>query len=103
MLGPTLFHIPLEELFFFVIQTYGVSLLYMIISKPTFHPVHLPHTNSLRSKTFVEKFGRIIGIVGQLFLIGSILKGALLIRNGGLGTYLGLIVVWAFPFLLLLW
>lgn len=75
----------------------------MIISKPTFHPVHLPHTNTLRPPTFADKHARIIGLAGQLFLLGGIVKGILLIRNAGLGTYMGLIVVWAFPFLLLLW
>jgi hypothetical protein len=36
--GPTLLDIPLEEVFFFVIQTYNTTLLYLILSKPTFQP-----------------------------------------------------------------
>ena len=29
--------------------------------------------------------------------------GARLVKTGGRGTYMGLIILWAFPFLLLLW
>lgn len=41
VLGPTLFDIPIEELFFFFIQTYITSLLYLLLAKPVFHPAHV--------------------------------------------------------------
>lgn len=104
VLGPVLFRIPVEELFFFFIQTYDVSLLYLILSRPTFHPAclrtekrHTQHT------TFVQQHERFLGIAGQVFLLTTLAKGAHLVYSGGLGTYLGLIIIWAFPFLLLLW
>lgn len=96
VLGPTLYSIPLEELFFFIIQTYDVSLLYIIFTRPTFYPAHLPHRRS---------FNRNVGIgrLGQLLFAVTLLEGIYLVKNGGLGTYMGLIIIWAFPFLLLLW
>lgn len=96
VLGPTLYSIPLEELFFFVIQTYDVSLLYIIFTRPTFYPAHLPHRRS-------NKRNASLGPLGQVFLSLTLLKGIHLVKNGGLGTYMGLIIIWAFPFLLLLW
>jgi 15-cis-phytoene synthase/lycopene beta-cyclase len=96
VLGPTLYSIPLEELFFFVIQTYDVSLLYIIFSRPTFYPAYLPHK---RSSNALNTLGPLV----QIGFAASIWKGIQLIKNGGVGTYMGLIIVWAFPFLLLLW
>lgn len=96
IIGPKFFDIPLEELFFFVIQTYNTTLLYLLLSKPTFHPIYLRHEEkSDRWKYF--KLG------GQLLLTVGIKKGINYIKEGKEGTYLGLILVWALPFLLLLW
>lgn len=99
ILGPTFFQIPLEELFFFFIQTYDVSLLYMIYSKATFYPAYLPR-KSLQSDGLVASLA---GTFGQILLWIATVQGARLIEDGGPGTYLGLIVSWSFPFLLLLW
>ena len=96
VLGPTLFSIPLEELFFFVIQTYDVSLLYIIFSRPTFYPAYLPHE---RPSSALKSVGPLV----QVVFAASMWKGVHLIKNGGVGTYMGLIIIWAFPFLLLLW
>jgi len=96
VLGPTFFSIPLEELFFFVIQTYDVSLLYIIFSRPTFYPAYLPHK---RSSNALNTLGPLV----QVVFAASIWKGVQLIKSGGVGTYMGLIIIWAFPFLLLLW
>lgn len=104
MLGPTLFSIPAEELFFFVIETYLVCFLYHVVSKPTFHPIYLQNNSTTPGGRGISKRkGRIYGLGGILFLCGGIIKAFLLIREGRLGTYMGLIVIWAFPFLLLLW
>lgn len=96
VIGPTLFSIPAEELFFFVIQTYNTSLLYLILSKPVFHPSYLPS-------------GAGNGNAKRGLNVGHVLLGALILAGGGLiwtgqeGTYLGLILAWAGPFALLLW
>ena len=96
VLGPTLVHIPIEELFFFVIQTYGVCLLYLCVSKPTFYPVYL----NLRTSSRVVKT---IGFLGQAVAALGIYYATALMRNGGQGTYLGLILLWSLPFALLQW
>jgi 15-cis-phytoene synthase/lycopene beta-cyclase len=94
ILGPTLFSIPAEEGFFFVIQTYNTALLYAILSKPLFHPSYLSPSNKISGSW--RK-------VGQLAFALGILAGMGLIWKGDKGTYLGLILVWASPFALLLW
>ena len=38
-----------------------------------------------------------------MVLATAIITAAWTINNGGMGTYFGLIVIWAGPFLLLLW
>ncbi|KAI1779388.1 Squalene/phytoene synthase-domain-containing protein [Hypoxylon cercidicola] len=95
--GPRLFGVPAEELFFFVVQTYITSLLYILVSKPVLHAQYL--TN----KDYSSPTSRRIRTLGQGFLIGCIAVGASLVNKGGEGTYLGLILVWACPFALLTW
>ncbi|KAG9576841.1 Lycopene beta-cyclase, partial [Aureobasidium melanogenum] len=96
VIGPKLFDIPLEEIFFFIIQTYNTSLLYLLFSKPTFHPIYLRR----QEKNDRWKYFK---LAGQLVL-GLLLKKAVnLVKDEGAGTYMGLILVWAVPFLLLLW
>lgn len=95
--GPRLFGVPAEELFFFVVQTYITSMIYILLNKPVLHAQFLTnkHDSSSRSRS--------IRTVGQIFLVGCIAAGASLVRKGGQGTYLGLILVWACPFALLTW
>nr|POF14288.1 bifunctional lycopene cyclase/phytoene synthase [Quercus suber] len=100
VLGLTLFHIPLEEVFFFVVQTYNTSLLYLLLSKPILHSCYLvKEERGTRTATT----WRYIKIAGQLLLALTIKKATDFIRAEGPLTYLGLILVWAVPFLLLLW
>lgn len=96
IIGPTLFDIPLEEVFFFVIQTYNTTLLYLLCSKPTLHPIYLVKEKG-RDKWKYVKLG------GQLALALSIKKAVTWVKAEGDRTYLGLILVWALPFLFLLW
>jgi 15-cis-phytoene synthase/lycopene beta-cyclase len=98
IVGPTLFDIPLEEVFFFFVQTYNTSLLYLILSKPTYQPAFLRagHSSSRLPWTFQK-------IVGQLFLTCATVWAWLRVRENGQGTYTGLIVVWAAPIILLQW
>lgn len=96
VLGPKLFDIPAEEVFFFVIQTFNTTLLYLFLSKPTLHPVYLVK----------EKKGdawKVLKLGGQLVLAMVIKKSIDWVRTPGEYTYMGLILVWACPFLLLLW
>ena len=96
ILGPTILDIPLEEVFFFIIQTFNTTLLYLILNKPILYPVYLVK----------EKKGdkwKYIKIVGQLVAALTIKKAIDWVRDGGEKTYLGLILVWAAPFLFLLW
>jgi len=97
IIGPRLFAIPIEELFFFIIQTYITAMLYTLLNKPTFHPQFL--TNEASASTRMRQ----IRAAGQFFLGICIAVGAFLVVKGGEGTYLGLILVWACPFLLLTW
>lgn len=99
IIGPTLFSIPAEELFFFVIQTYNTSLLYLLLSKPVFYPCYLTSLKD-RKSPIPFKVHRNAGVVS---LATIILYGGSLIWIGGRGTYLGLILAWAGPFALLLW
>lgn len=97
VLGPTLFDIPIEELFFFIIQTYITAQLYIILNKPVLHAQYLNSPDTVppwikRAKGF-----------GQGVLAGSIALGAYLIAKEGEGTYMGLILVWACSFALFIW
>jgi 15-cis-phytoene synthase / lycopene beta-cyclase len=98
IIGPRLFSIPAEEVFFFAIQTYNTSLLYLLLSKAVFKPAFLVGTQSNGLLTRLKRHRA----VGQAILTSIILAGALLVQRGGEGTYLGLILAWAGPFALLL-
>lgn len=95
--GPRLFAVPAEELFFFVIQTYITSMLYILFNKPVLHAQYL--TNQYDASPAVKT----VRLIGQIFLAGCTAIGGYLVQKGGEGTYLGLILVWACPFALLTW
>ncbi|KAI1114674.1 hypothetical protein F5Y14DRAFT_413295 [Nemania sp. NC0429] len=97
VLGPRLFEIPVEELFFFIIQTYITTLLYILFNKPILHAQFL--TNRQESSPQIGRIRR----YGQLCLSAAIILGAVLVGHGGRGTYLGLILIWACPVALLTW
>src|SRR5690349_16143480 len=90
IVGPKLYHIPLEEVFFFVIQTYNTTLLYLLLSRPTFQPVYLRIESGASRNPW-----RYTKLAGQLFLSGVIAWGWRCVREGGEGTYTGLILIWA--------
>lgn len=104
MLGPTLFDIPLEELFFFVIQTYNTTLLYLLLSKPTFHPLYLKVERSRKDERgALNEQWRYYKLAGQVVLGICIRTGLKMVGRGKEEMYMGMIIVWAGPFLLLLW
>lgn len=93
--GPTLFSIPAEELFFFIVQTYITSLIYLLLNKPLLHAEYLITSHP----RWTKRTHRFI----QGVLIGLTTLGAVQFATGGAGTYMGLILVWACPFALLTW
>ena len=99
IVGPTVFLIPAEQVFFFVIQTYNTSLLYLLLSKPTFHPVYLRGCKLLNDGRRLRLW-RWLGIT---LITALIVAGINLVLQKNEGLYLGLIIVWAGPFVLLLW
>ncbi|KAF7196889.1 Bifunctional lycopene cyclase/phytoene synthase [Pseudocercospora fuligena] len=99
IVGPTLYSIPLEEVFFFVIQTYNTSLLYLLFSKPVLKEVYLVREDQGR----IGQKWKYIKLGGQLVLGLALKQGITYVRDNKQNTYLGLILVWALPFLLLLW
>lgn len=75
------------------------------MNKPLFHPIYIPHDNETVQRHFnwAQRNARLLGLVGQLFLVWAILRGVDMIRAGNETTYFGLIIAWACPFMLLLW
>lgn len=97
VLGPTLYSIPIEELFFFVIQTYITSLFYILFNKPVLHAQYLSTSETRPAWISRAKFH------GLATLGALTLTGAYLIKQQGDATYLGLILAWACPFLMITW
>lgn len=98
--GGTLFDIPYEEVFFFVIQTYNTTLLYLLLSRPVLKECNLVREDR---STPTGRRWKSIKIGGQILLSLGLKKAWDWIQEGGQKTYLGLILIWALPFLLLLW
>ncbi|WPH00962.1 Hypothetical protein R9X50_00379600 [Acrodontium crateriforme] len=96
ILGPKLFDIPVEEVFFFVIQTFNTSVLYLLLNKPILPSIYLVKEKSAGKWKWIK-------IAGQLATALAIRKGVQWIRDEGEFTYLGLILVWAMAFLSVLW
>ena len=105
IIGPTLFAIPLEEVFFFVIQTYNTSLLYLLASIPTFHPAYLccPRGDEETKGAISARLMGLYRSVGQVVIGLTIACGGIMVLQGTEATYLGLILIWAGPFILPLW
>ncbi|KAK3383525.1 Phytoene synthase [Lasiosphaeria ovina] len=97
IIGPRAWGIPIEELFFFVIQTYITSCIYILANKPVIHALYLGSQRNPPSWMKRAKLG------GQVTLMALALLGACLIKLEGRGTYLGLILAWAAPFTLITW
>ncbi|KAG8167701.1 hypothetical protein KVR01_003390 [Diaporthe batatas] len=94
VIGPTLLSIPAEELFFFVVQTYMTSLLYHMLNKPLLHAEYLVSKSPIPS---------VMHRAVQVAMSSLTLLGIWLLSKGGIGTYLGLILIWACPFAFLTW
>ncbi|PQK14242.1 hypothetical protein BB8028_0004g11720 [Beauveria bassiana] len=97
IMGPKLFRVPIEEVFFFVVQTYNTSVLYLILNKATTHAAYLHSKAHLENRFHSRK-----RYVAWLLCAAIVLAGYMFWK-GGRVTYLGLIMSWAGPFMLLLW
>ena len=97
VLGFSLFSIPVEELFFFVIQSYITSLVYILCNKPVLQAQYL---SSPETQPAWIRRGKVLG---QVLLAALTALGAQLIVRQGKGSYLGLILAWACPFALISW
>lgn len=99
-----MFSIPLEEVFFFFIQTYVVSIFYLLWSKAELFPVYLIESEHERSGLLVNNARRASERrLGQLIICSFIGAGTRWLQTGGSGLYMGLILVWAMPVILFLW
>ncbi|KAI1824331.1 hypothetical protein F4861DRAFT_506442 [Xylaria intraflava] len=94
ILGPKLFAVPAEEIFFFIIQTYITALFYILANKAVLH------AQFLTNREGASAGARHIRRLGQVLLFAALVTGAILVGKGERGTYLGLILIWACPFLL---
>lgn len=98
IIGPKWLGIPVEELFFFIIQTYITSLIYILFNQPLLHAQYLRSQRNPPRQIFLLKWG------GALVLTAfSVFGGYLAFSVKGEFTYLGLILVWACPFALICW
>ncbi|KAB8237013.1 Lycopene beta-cyclase [Aspergillus alliaceus] len=91
VIGWTLYSIPLEEVLFFVIQTYNTSLVYLILTRRFVLPIYLGRSSREHTTT------------GASIILLTIVGGVIALLCGGLFTYIGLIIIWAGPFLLIQW
>ncbi|PHH82737.1 hypothetical protein CDD82_4993 [Ophiocordyceps australis] len=94
VVGTTLFSIPIEEVFFFIIQTYTTAMFYTLLTKRLVMTTYLgPHDDSQQP---LQSF--IAGLVSAIFV-----AAALGVWIGGRITYLGLILAWVCPVFMLQW
>ncbi|KIY01445.1 uncharacterized protein Z520_02997 [Fonsecaea multimorphosa CBS 102226] len=100
IIGPTLFAIPVEEVFFFSIQTYIATCLQILLSKPVLTAIHLHNEADFRDP--VGKSLLAWKRAGQLvFGLGLVIP---ILREGPAeGHYMRLILIWAGPVVLMLW
>ncbi|KAF3904169.1 hypothetical protein AA313_de0206998 [Arthrobotrys entomopaga] len=118
VIGHTFWRIPIEELFFFVVQTYITSLVCILVGKSIIPSAYLPtlpitppspsieEAKPKKAKHKIQndyKRLRRIGLFGAISILSCVIIGARLVQIGGHGTYMGLILVWAGPIVLLLW
>ncbi|KAJ5128682.1 uncharacterized protein N7443_005801 [Penicillium atrosanguineum] len=92
VVGHKLFEIPFEEIFFFIIQTYCTSLLYVILTKHLVLPAYL-----------LPRKGNFTKAIGSAILMAGTGIGIIFTSSKNHLTYLGLILVWALPVLAFQW
>lgn len=87
-----------------MVQTYNTSLLYLILSKATFQPIYLRvELPTSHPDGPLNRRWKLYKTLGQIVLASTIWWSWTKVCENGHGTYTGLILLWACPFLLLLW
>ncbi|KAJ6103338.1 Bifunctional lycopene cyclase/phytoene synthase [Penicillium sp. IBT 16267x] len=86
IVGYTLFDIPFEEIFFFIIQTYFTSLLYIILTK-----------DLVLSAYLLPGKGDLTRVLGSAALMAGTGIGIMCMLGESHLQYIGLILVWALP------
>lgn len=91
VIGYKILSIPVEEIFFFAIQAYNTGMLYILLTRHLALPAYV-QPSSMRA--------RALGIIS----LGTfVVVGLVCIWLGGIYTYMGAMLAWAFSFLLLQW
>ncbi|GKZ51979.1 hypothetical protein AbraIFM66951_008949, partial [Aspergillus brasiliensis] len=91
VLGYKFLSIPLEEVFFFAIQTYNTGMLYILLTRHLVFP------------SFVQPVSMRNRVLGIIALGAPVIMGLVCIWLGGKYTYVGTMIAWAFSFLLIQW
>jgi 15-cis-phytoene synthase / lycopene beta-cyclase len=99
IIGPTLFRIPIEEIFFFCIQTYIGTCLHILLNKPVLLPTYLHRDADLPAESRLNYHKRL----GQIFFAFGFVVPLLNLNGDKEATYMRLISIWASPVLYLLW
>ncbi|KAJ5552442.1 phytoene synthase [Penicillium frequentans] len=99
IIGLTLFKIPIEEVFFFIIQTYNTSLLYTLLGKRLLLPIYLSGPLKNPHQTILI----LCRDIGTVLFSGTAVLGLTCMYHGGKYMYMGLILTWVSPVLTLQW
>ncbi|KEF57984.1 uncharacterized protein A1O9_05907 [Exophiala aquamarina CBS 119918] len=101
IIGPRLFSIPVEELFFIVVQTYITTCIQIFLSKSVMTATHLHNEtdtkDSVGNKLLLRKR------IGQVILLLCSVLPPSLWNGHSKGTYMILILSWSAPVMLMLW
>ncbi|KAJ5634787.1 phytoene synthase, partial [Penicillium herquei] len=89
--GITLLSVPIEEVFFFCIQTYNTSMIYTIVTRRLVMPAYL------------KKSHRVTRVSVALLLALLTVIGVVMFQARGKYTYMGMILGWAGAWLLFQW
>jgi 15-cis-phytoene synthase/lycopene beta-cyclase len=99
IIGPKLFEIPIEELFFFCIQTYIGTCIHILLNKPVLLPTYLQRDEDLPADSRLHYHKRL----GQIFFAFGFVVPLLNLNGKKEATYMRLISIWASPVLYMLW
>ena len=91
LVGYRILLVPVEDVFFFAFQTYNTGLLYVMLTRHLVFP------------SFLRQVSTIYRALGITFLATLTVAGMFCIWHGDRYTYLGFILAWACPILLLQW
>jgi 15-cis-phytoene synthase/lycopene beta-cyclase len=94
-----LFDIPIEELFFFCVQTYIGTCIHILLNKPVLSATYLQRDVDLDPDSRLHYHKRL----GQIFFAFGFIVPLLNLNGKKEATYMRLISIWASPVLFMLW